>query len=353
MLNYVNKNIKKLEPYKVPELDYEIKLDANENPYPVPESLPENLKEEIGKIIFNSMWNYYPDPEAKNLRNIIAKENKLEKENILIGNGSDEIILNLMLTFISEGKSILVHTPTFSMYKILAQIANGNTIEVALDKNFELDKEKMLENVIKDDVAMTFITYPNNPTGNLFDKNLIKEIIEKAKGLVVIDEAYYEFAKDSFVDKIKKYKNLIILRTFSKAYGMAGLRVGYMFANKEICNEVNKVRLPYNLNKISQLIAEKLYENKIYFEKIIDEILENKKELKKDLEKIDGLKLFKSDTNSIFFYSEKSEEIFSSLLEEKILIRKFKGDMKNYLRITIGKKEDNKKIVKIIEKLLK
>ncbi|BDU49623.1 histidinol-phosphate transaminase [Haliovirga abyssi] len=348
----VNENIKNLEPYKVPDLDYNIKLDANENPYPMPEFLGENIKIDMEKEIFNALWNYYPDAQSKDLREELAKKLKLKKENIILGNGSDELILNLMLTYVSKGKKVLIHTPTFAMYKITTQIVNGEVIEVPLNsEDFSINKDEMIKNVIKDDVAMTFITYPNNPTGNLFEEKSIIEIIEKAKGLVVIDEAYSEFAGKSFVDKVSKYENIAILRTFSKAYGIAGLRIGYMVASEEVINEVNKVRLPYNINKITQIIALKVLKNSENMKKIVKDILEERERMEKELSEITEIKLYKSDSNALFFKTEKAEIIFSKMLENKILIRRFKGDLKNFIRISIGRRDENDKVLNIIKEL--
>lgn len=350
MKKYVNENIEKLVPYKVPKHDYNVKLDANENPYSIPEMLDEVLKNELKDAIFKTLWNYYPDGEGYDLRKALAERNGVNEENIVLGNGSDEIILNLVLTYLNSEKSMVVHPPTFSVYKIFAQVVNAKVIEVPLDDNFDLDMEKMIEAVKRPDTSLTFITYPNNPTGNLFSENKIIDILENANGIVVIDEAYFEFSKKTFLNKLNDYKNMVILRTFSKAYGIAGVRVGYMIADKEITDEVNKVRLPYNLNKISQIIALKLLKNESKFTSMIDNIISERDRMYAELEKIKELKLFKSDTNAVFFKSGKSEEIFDELLRNKILVRKFTGNMSEFLRISIGKKEDNDIVLDIIKK---
>lgn len=353
MKELVNANIKNLIPYKVADLDYEIKLDANENPYHIPEILDGELKKELKEEIFREFWNYYPDADATELREALAEKCGVAKENIIMGNGSDEIILNLMLTYLNSDKAIVIHPPTFSIYKIFAQVTNGKVKEVPLTEEFELDAEKMEAAAAESDSAITIITYPNNPTGNLFNENAVEQIIKNSKGVVVIDEAYYEFAGKTFMDRIGKYKNLVILRTLSKAYGIAGLRVGYMVADTSVVDEVNKVRLPYNLNKISQLVALKMIKNDDKFKPIIKEILAERDKMAAEVGKIEGLKLFKSDTNSIFFRTEKAEEVFAKMLENKILVRKFSGNLKEYIRISIGKKEDNLKVIEIIKSVLK
>ncbi|NLK62387.1 MAG: histidinol-phosphate transaminase [Fusobacteria bacterium] len=353
MKDIVNEYVKKLNPYEVPNLDYKVKLDANENPYEISNILEKDAFDQIKNEVFNTVWNFYPDASYDKLRDAIAKENNLSKENIILGNGSDEILLNLILTYINNEKKILVNTPTFSMYKILAQIVNSEAIEVNLTEEFELNTNEIISKLETENIALTFITYPNNPTGNLFKEDDVIRIIEKSKGIVVIDEAYYEFAKKSFVSKINEYKNIIVLRTFSKAYSIAGLRVGYMMSNEAIINDVNKVRLPYNLNKISEAIALKVYEKKEDFIPIIDEILSERDKMYNELKKIDTIKVFKSDTNSIFFKTEKAYDIYEELLKNKILIRKFSKELSNYLRFSIAKKDENEKVIKIIKKVLK
>lgn len=352
MKELVNENIRNLIPYQVADLDYDVKLDANENPYHIPEILDGELKKELKEEIFKEFWNYYPDADATELREALAQKCGVAKENIIMGNGSDEIILNLMLTYLNGEKAVVIHPPTFSIYKIFAQVTNGKVKEVPLTEEFELDAEKMEAAAKESDSAITIITYPNNPTGNLFQEEAVEKIIKNAKGIVVIDEAYYEFAGKTFMDRIGKYKNLVILRTLSKAYGIAGLRVGYMVADVALVNEVNKVRLPYNLNKISQLVALKMVKNDDKFRPIIKEILEERDKMAVEVAKIEGLKMYKSDTNSIFFRTEKAEEIFAKMLENRILVRKFSGNMKDFIRISIGKKEDNMKVVEILKAVM-
>lgn len=350
MEKYLNENIKKLVPYKLEELEYDIKLDANENPFSIPEILPEEAKNRLKERLFGELWNHYPDPEAKELRWKIAAKNGLKIENILLGNGSDELLLYIFMAYLNSQKAVVVHPPCFSMYGIMAQEMNAPVVEVPLNpKNFELDIEKMEEAVSKEENAVTVITYPNNPTGQLFNREYVERVIKKAKGLVIIDEAYYEFAGDTFIDKINEYKNIIVLRTFSKAFGIAGLRIGYMAACKELVESINKVRLPYNINKLTQAAAAELMEYQDYFNDMIKELISERERMIEVMSEIRELKLYKSDSNSIFFSTEKSEEIFKKMLENRILIRKFKGNMSKFLRISIGKKEENDKVLGILK----
>lgn len=350
MEKYLNENIKKIVPYKLENLNYDIKLDANENPYSIPEILPNEVKKRLETRVFSELWNHYPDPEAKELRKKLAEKNGLDIENIVIGNGSDELLLYVFMAYLNSKKQIVVHPPCFSMYGIMAGEFNAPVLEVPLtEKEFNLDMPLMEAAINDEKSAVTVITYPNNPTGQLFKREDVEKLIKCAKGIVIVDEAYFEFAGDTFIDKINEYKNLIVMRTFSKAYGIAGLRVGYLAACSEITDHINRVRLPYNVNKLSQVIASEMMDYEKYFHNMIKEILSERDRIFKELSNIKEIELYKSDSNSIFFKTEKSKEIFDKMLEEKILIRKFKGKYEKYLRISIGKKAENNKVLSIIK----
>lgn len=257
-------NIRSLKAYKAEEIPCKIKLDANESPY-----IPYNVQRTAYSVkkTFQTL-NRYPDPEAKNLRKLLAREYKVKSGNILQGNGSDELIYYLITTF---GGPVLYPTPTFSMYGIISQALGEKKIEIPLDRDFDLNADAFLKTIKKQKPKLIFLSSPNNPTGNSFSEDRILKILEfislrstryAVRSLVVVDEAYQAFSsKKSFLPLLKKYKNLIILKTLSKI-GLAGLRVGFMMADSSIIKEVNKVRLPFNLNSLSQSIAAEALKNK-------------------------------------------------------------------------------------------
>ena len=249
-MNRARKCINNLKAYNAGLISAKYKLDANESPF----DLPAVYKDRILKRMRGIRFNRYPDPYAQELRQAIAKKSRVSPDNILFGNGSDEIINYLLQAFCGPGEAVVVPVPTFEMYRIAGIINGSKVIEIPLDKNFDLDDKKIITSANKTCAKFIFIASPNNPTGNCFSAERILNIIKSTGSFVVVDEAYMEFSGKTFLSMLKKHKNLIILRTFSKLYS-AAIRLGYMIAGREIIATVNKVRLPYNINSFSQAAA--------------------------------------------------------------------------------------------------
>jgi histidinol-phosphate aminotransferase len=295
------------------------------------------------------MTNRYPDPEAKELRKLIAKQYKVKTANILHGNGSDELIYYLINTF---GGPVLFPTPTFSMYGIISQSLGEKAVGIPLNRNFDLDPKEMLKAVKGKKPKLVFLSSPNNPTGNAFSYDRIEKIIRRSKGLVVVDEAYQAFSsKKSFVPLLKKYKNLIILKTLSKI-GLAALRVGFMIAHEDIVNEVNKVRLPFNLNALSQEVAVNTLKKGNLTGSKIKTIISERKRLTREMKKIDGIEPYPSDANFILFKAADSDALYRMLLKEGVLIRNMKGAVDGCLRVTVGRPKENVAFLKTLRNLL-
>ncbi|HLA48597.1 MAG: histidinol-phosphate transaminase [Nitrospinae bacterium RIFCSPLOWO2_12_39_16] len=348
--NLVKKSIQKLKPYHIENTPCRIKLDAMENPYPLSKALMKKVLEGIKGIKINR----YPDPLASRLKDIIASDIKAPIDNIIIGNGSDELIQLILTAFGEHGDRVLLSIPTFSMYGIIARSLSLMPEGVPLDKNWELPLNKFLSDMERIKPKVIFISYPNNPTGNSFDRESILKVLEKATGIVVIDEAYYNFSRKTFLPYLKEYKNLIILRTLSKI-GMAGLRVGYLMADKEICQELNKVRLPYNSNALSQEIASIILENRTEIQKQIGAIISERDRLMEGFKEIKGIEPYPSETNFILFKIDRdSKEVFDRLSDNGILVRNFGNDdyLKNCLRVTIGTSEENDEFLDEIKKII-
>lgn len=332
----VKPNIRSLRAYQAEEIPCRVKLDANESPYGV-------------KVLKSVKTNRYPDPEAKALRELLAKQFKVNPENILHGNGSDELIQCLITTF---GGPVLFPTPTFSMYRIISQALGEKSAGVPLDDKFDLDTKEVLKAVKKINPKLIFLSSPNNPTGNAFSSDRILKIIKQSKGIVIVDEAYQAFLdKKSFTPLLSKYKNLIILKTLSKI-GLAGLRVGFMIADTEIINEVNKVRLPFNLNSLSQEVAVKTLKGGKITGSKIKLIVSERKRLFKEMQKIDGVMPFPSDANFILFKVEDSDTVHRMLLKSGILIRNMRGVVEGCLRVTVGTPKENGIFLKTLKDLL-
>jgi len=339
LMELVRSKVKGLKAYQVENLDEGIKLHANENPYP---PSPELLKK-IFQGLDQLELNRYPDPDCKNLKQAIANKTGALTEQIIIGNGSDELIQYLMQVLCDEGDTIAFPDPTFAMYGITAQCLGLTPVNFPLNDNWDFDAQTALEALAKHKARLVFISYPNNPTGNCFSEQEIQKLIEQFKGIVVLDEAYHDFAGKSFLKQMEKHNNLVVLRSLSKI-GLAGLRIGYGIFPSVLAEQVNKVRLPYNSNTLSQWVATELLNDFTHVQNQIHTILEERTRLMDKLSKLPGIIAFPSDSNFILFQVQNGgEKLFKELKKNGILLRNLNAHprLKNCLRATIGTKQEN------------
>jgi histidinol-phosphate aminotransferase len=342
--NLIRKEIITLEAYRVEEESCRIKLDANENPFP----FPVELRKKIASLIENLPFNRYPDPSAHELRVVLAKylstpESPVDSEMVMVGNGSDELIQILLIVFGGNPGNVLIPVPTFAMYKISAQILGQKPIEIPLEENFDLNPDKMLEKIYTDRPFLTFLSWPNNPTGNSFSRDKILKILEASQGMVVVDEAYFDFSKKTFLPLLPHYENLVILRTLSKI-GAAGLRVGILISNKEVIGQLNKVRLPFNLNLFSQAAAKIIIEHREVIDSQIAQLIRERDKLYQFLKELPYLEPFPSDANFILVRARDDAHLLhQELIKRDILVRNLSkpGPLFNCLRIGIGTPEEN------------
>jgi histidinol-phosphate aminotransferase len=332
----VKPNVLKLKAYKAEDIPCKVKLDANESPYGF-------------RVLHNVQTNKYPDPEAKQLRKLFARGLKVRAENVLHGNGSDELIYNLITTF---GGPVLYPVPTFSMYGIIAQALGEKFTGLPLDEKFDLDMDMMNRHMIESKPKIIFLSSPNNPTGNSFSYERMLQIMKRSKGIVVVDEAYQQFSsRKSVIPLLKTYKNLVILRTLSKI-GLAGLRTGFMIAHKDVINEVNKVRLPFNLNSLSQKVAIDTLNKPVVLTSRISTIVAERKRLFNKMTIMDGVKPFPSDANFILFRVNNPDKLYRDLLKRGVLIRNMKDIAGGCLRVTVGRTAENNTFLKNLKQLL-
>lgn len=336
----IREDIRELKGYHVEDIPCRVKLDVMENPYPLPDDLWTMVIEEVKETLINR----YPDPDATKLKRVVAEQLYVVPEDIIIGNGSDELIQMIITAFCGFREKILYPVPGFSMYEIIARASGRGTVEVMLDDKWDLPLDEIKEKMMDGDVKIIFITYPNNPTGNCFSMERILKIIQGFEGIVVLDEAYFNFSKKTFLSYLKEFNNLIILRSLSK-FGMAGLRVGFLVANKVLTETIAKVKLPYNSNVLSQVVSRAVLENRELIDAQVDSIISERERLLKGLEDMDGVKPFPSDANFILFETnEEAGAIYNRLIKKGILIKKIiddRGRLKNYLRVTVGRPEEN------------
>lgn len=325
----IKPSIRALNAYNAKEIPCKIKLDANESPSGF-ERYITSLKE--------IKTNRYPDPEARELRRVVARRWGISSDNILHGNGSDELIHYIVTTF---GGPVLYPVPTFSMYGIISKAIGERTIEIPLTEGFDIDISGTLRAIKKERPRLIFLSSPNNPTGNCFSSEAILRIIEESGAIVVVDEAYQPFSsKKGFLPILEDYKNLLIMRTLSKI-GLAALRVGFLIGIPEMIAEINKVRLPFNVNSYSQAIALRVLKEKKLVNRTIKSIVSERDKLFSAMSEIRGVEPYPSEANFILFKVQAPERVYKALLKRGILIRNMDSQIRGCLRVTVGTEREN------------
>ena len=335
-------SFREIKSYIVPEIECEVKLDGNESPF---ELIPEIKNEIFDKILLTKL-NRYPNSNATGLKKAASKHYNLSEDNILFGNGSDELIQMLIETFTGKSATVLVPSPTFSMYKLTSIVLGKTVIEVELDQNFDIDLELTLKYIKERDPDLFFLSTPNNPTGNSFSKEKITTILGSTSGLVIVDEAYFDYHGETFIPLLKEFDNLIVLRTMSKI-GFASVRLGILFANSSLVDELNKARLPYNINSITQLISEVVISNYLLLEANFSKIKQERNLMYEKLKKLPNIKVFPSDANFFLIKVPDADSYFNKLAEQGILVRNLNDSprLDNCLRVTIGTSSENLKFL--------
>jgi histidinol-phosphate aminotransferase len=326
--------------YPVENNYYPVRLDANESPFAASEQLREKLASALSEISLNR----YPQAGSPELARRFAERLGVGENCVMIGNGSDELIQILSMAVAKPGAEMMIPSPTFAMFSITPVNAGLTVVEIPLDEKFDLDLAKMVERIRVCPPALTFLASPNNPTGNRFSYDRMISVIEESPGFVVVDEAYINFSSGrSFVPLIGKYDNLIVLRTLSKV-GFAGARIGILVGNPEVVGELNKVRLPYNFNALSQAAAGFYLDHEETFLKQAENVRAWREELYSEMLSVNGIHPQPSDANFIFFSCDfDSDRIYNGLLERGILIKNFNkpGRTRNFMRATVGTREEN------------
>jgi len=347
----IRPEIQALNAYHVPPASGLIKLDAMENPY----VLPPALRDEIARAVADAAINRYPDAGAQQLKAGIRRVVDLPPGmDILLGNGSDEIIQMLALAVAKPGAVLLSVEPSFVMYRMIALFAGMEYVGVPLREDFSLDLEAMLAAIKREQPALVFLAYPNNPTGNLFDAAAVRQIIAAAPGLVVLDEAYYAFASDSFIPQLAHYENLLVMRTFSKL-GMAGLRVGFLAGSAAWLSQLEKLRLPYNVGVLPQSVAAQLLAHHDLLLAQAESIKQERGRLLNALQVTPGVQAYPSEANFILFRVAGATAVFAGLKQRGVLIKNLDGGhpaLRDCLRVTVGTPEENERFVTALKESL-
>ncbi len=350
MKDLVRDNIKNLIAYKVDAPQYEIIVNANESAY----DFPMVLKGQFCDAIYNTNLNRYPESCFPELLEELALYTALPTDHIIAGSGSDELIAMINQSFVSPGDTIVSHSPSFAMYDIWARISDANHIAIPDLDNHIPDVDKLIDAACEHHAKILYLCHPNNPTGYCFKRETILKILNSVPSLVVLDEAYIEFFGESTINLIKSYPNLLVLRTLSKAFGLAGIRCGYGLGQPQLINILYKVKSPYNLNVLTQKIAVIALKNRFSVLKHLDEIKLEREKITAFLSVLKSVKSYRSGSNFVYFETNQAEAIYQALLENNILIKYFKETSvhPDSIRFSIGTPEQNKKIMTIIRKVV-
>ncbi|OEK05533.1 histidinol-phosphate transaminase [Roseivirga misakiensis] len=337
-------HLKNLVPYSSAREDYKgsegVFLDANENPF--------------GSITEEN-WNRYPDPYQVKLKGRIGEIKSVSADRIFLGNGSDEPIDLLFRAFCEPGvDNVIINPPTYGMYKVSADINNVEAREVLMTRDFDLDVDGIRQ-AIDDQTKIVFICSPNNPSGNDVDLTKIEAILKEFNGLVVIDEAYIDFTeRASFIDRLDEFPNLIVLQTFSKAWGLAALRLGMAFCSKEVLNVLNKIKAPYNLSGLTQETVFEALKDVKRKDDMVRDILVNKETLKVALEGLERIeKVYPSDANFFLVKTRKARQLYEDLIGHQVILRdRSKVALcEEGIRITVGTKSENRILIQTLKEI--
>jgi len=343
---WLRTDIRNINAYHVPSAKNMLKMDAMESPFGV----PEELKDEFLEYISHSEVNRYPDANAKELQATLRSLMDIPKDfGVLLGNGSDELIQLLSLAC-SSGDLIMSFEPSFVMYELVSKFAQLNYHGMPLDESFEIDLNSTLLAIKSKKPKLIFIAYPNNPTGNSFDYDVIREIIESTDALVVLDEAYYAYSEKSFLAEIKNFSNLVVLRTISKI-GFAGLRLGLLVGSQETIEQLNKLRLPYNINILTQASANFLLKDRQRIVSNAKIIINERRRLYDELSLIQSLTVYPSQANFLLVKAENAKLLLESLKVSGILIKGFaiSTQLENFVRISVGEAKENNVLLEYIK----
>ena len=346
---YISDKMRNIKPYVVDKTQYEVKLDANESFIALPKEVEAEMKDELIRVLYNR----YPDPDADIICRLYGEYCGMSSNNIMAGNGSDELIQILVNGFLDKGDTLLTIKPDFSMYKFYAALMGVNVEEYDMGEELIFDKYEFVSKAQSIRAKLIIFSNPNNPTGAVICRDDILYVVENTDALVIVDEAYFEFYGETVINEICKFSNMAVLRTCSKAIGIAAARVGFLIASEEVIVNLKKVKPPFNVSSLSQAAASVILKNKHIIDENIQKIKEGRDNLYSALklaEKHYGTELimvYPTYANFIYIKSPISRQIFEALKEMSIIVRCFG----NFLRINTGSKEENQRFISALERI--
>jgi histidinol-phosphate aminotransferase len=344
----VRPEILALKAYPVPSSEGMVKLDAMENPYP----LPPALRRELAEVLSRVELNRYPEPTGRKLRALIGRKmNVPQGMELLLGNGSDDLIQIVSLALARPGAVAMYPSPTFVMYSMNAIFTGMKGIAVPLREDYSFDADAFIERMQAEKPALVFIAYPNNPTGVLYPEEEVARVIRACPGLAVLDEAYHVFARKSFMPRLSEFPNLVVVRTVSKL-GLAGIRLGYMAGRPEWIREFNKVRQAYNVNVLTQAAALFVLERLQVLEEQAERIRADRAALGEAIAALPGARVFPSEANFFLVRVPDADATYASLKRQGVLVRNLHPGLENCLRINVGTPDENRILLTALREAL-
>ena len=340
-LNTVKPEVRALRAYSLSPHRGRVKINQNENPW----DAPARIREETQRRLETRKWSHYPDFVPASLHDRLAEFSGWRPDGIIAGNGSNELIQALLMVTVGPGKRVLISEPTFALYRQISTVLGGEVVSASLTNELSYDVNALQKTISDLQPEVTILCSPNNPTGCLLSDEDLRALLRSTSGLVVVDEAYHEFAAHSVVPFLQDYENLVVLRTFSKAMAMAALRVGYLMAAPELASEISKAVLPYNLNAMSRTAAEvavEMYQNEL--RPLVQKIIAERERLYGELDRIAGLTPVRSHANFMVVRSSiDPKQVFAELIKRDILIRDVSGYsmLRDYFRVSVGTPEED------------
>ncbi|WP_371381061.1 histidinol-phosphate transaminase [Sporomusa aerivorans] len=335
-----------LKPYSVEEINWPVRLDANERPLDLPPAVKAKVAERLASLPFNR----YPEISAQSLKTTIGADFGLKAANVLIGNGSSEVLEALCYAFGGAGRSIVYPSPSFSMYGIYAKLADSQPVPVELNRDYTLDADKLLAAAKQAAASVILLCNPNNPTGMIMPPEQVEYIVANTGSLVVIDEAYHEFYGQTSVHLLQKHPHVAVARTFSKAYGLAAARVGYLLANEEVTQTIGKVLLPYSVNALTLATAETVFGMRREFAGSIAENSRERDRMTAALSGLPGMTVYPSQTNFLLVKSNDAAGLVARLSARGIGVRDFSKSpgLINCIRLGIGTPAENDAVLEAV-----
>lgn len=348
MSKYLRPDLQNYEPYHAPAKPYEIKLDANENPFDHAPNVQAVLKAFAED---KDALTRYPDTDMIELRQKIAARFDIRIEEVTCGVGSDQLIDFIIKAFVKPQGIVLYPNPSFSMYGLTALINHAQPKTFELREDFSYDIEALLDRIEKEPVDVLFLCTPNNPTGSVLPKADMYRILDAVDCPVIVDEAYGEFLEETMIDDVNRYPQLIVLRTFSKSFGLAGLRCGYAIGQQDIIEDLNRVKSPYNLSSYSQRAAMAVLDSNDYYSEKIQVLIQERERMAEALNGFDWVETVYPSAANFLLIRCRHTAIISLLAEEKILVRDYppKGRLKDCIRLTIGSPEENDRLIHLLQ----